>query len=58
MFEHISDAYCLRLLEYKRSGDHDNATLAEVEDRPVLTIDRCINRALEIELRKKQRGAL
>lgn len=67
-FEHISrpmtrvidkltDAYCIRLLETMRAHDFDVADLVEREDRPRLTIERCLQRAKEIELRKKLRGA-
>lgn len=66
-FEHISrpmtrvidkltDAYCLRLLAAMRKHDFDVADLVEREDRPRLTIERCLQRAREIELRKKLRG--
>lgn len=66
-FEHISrpmtrvidkmtDAYCLRLLATMRKHDFDVADLVEREDRPRLTIERCLQRAKEIELRKRMRG--
>ena len=67
-FEHISrpmtrvidkltDAYCIRLLKTMREHDFDVSDLVEREDRPRLTIERCLQRAKEIELRKKLRGA-
>ena len=66
-FEHISrpmarvidkltDSYCIRLLEAMRAHDFDVADLVEREGRPRLTIERCLQRAKEIELRKKLRG--
>lgn len=57
VLERITDAYCMRLLDIMRQHDFDAATMAEREDRPLLTIERCIQRAKEIELRKKIRGA-
>lgn len=54
----ITDAYCLRLLEAKRKHDFDARDLAEREERQLATIENCLQRAREIELRKKQRGAL
>lgn len=56
VLERITDAYCQRLLEAMRRHDFDAATMAEREGRPLLTIERCINRAREIELRKKMRA--
>lgn len=56
--ERVTDAYCLRLLDAKRKHDFDVGDLAEREERPVATIENCLQRAKEIELRKKQRGAL
>lgn len=54
----ITDAYCLRLLAVQRRHDFDARDLAEREERPLATIENCLQRAKEIELRKKQRGAL
>lgn len=56
VIERITDAYCVRLLEAMRRHDFDAATLAEREERPLQTIERCLQRAKEIELRKQQRG--
>lgn len=56
VLEQITDAYCLRLLGVMRQYDFDVGDLAEREERPVLTIERCIQRGKEIELRKKLRG--
>lgn len=54
--DRITDAYCLRLLEVQRRHDFDAGEMAEREERPISTIKRCLLRAREIELRKKQRG--
>lgn len=56
VIDKLSDAYCIRLLKTMRKHDFDVADLVEREDRPRLTIERCLQRAKEIELRKKLRG--
>lgn len=56
VIERITDAYCLRLLDVQRRHDFDAGDMAEREDKPISTIKRCLERAREIELRKKQRG--
>lgn len=56
VLEAISDAYCLRLLAVQRQHDFDVPELMEREERPRMTIERCLQRAKEIELRKKLRG--
>ena len=56
VIDKLSDAYCIRLLKAMRRHDFDVADLVEREDRPRLTIERCLQRAKEIELRKKLRG--
>lgn len=54
--DRITDAYCLRLLDVQRRHDFDAGEMAERENRPISTIKRCLERAREIELRKKRRG--
>lgn len=54
--ERITDAYCLRLLKAQRQHDFDAGDIAEREGRPLATIERCLLRAREIELRKEMRG--
>lgn len=56
VIDKLTDAYCVRLLATMREHDFDVADLVEREDRPRLTIERCLQRAKEIELRKKLRG--
>lgn len=56
VIDKLSDAYCIRLLAAMREHDFDVADLVEREGRPRLTIERCLQRAMEIELRKKLRG--
>lgn len=56
VIERITDAYCVRLLEAMRRHDFDAETLAEREERPLQTIERCLQRAKEIEMRKELRG--
>lgn len=56
VIDKLSYAYCIRLLAAMREHDFDVADLVEREGRPRLTIERCLQRAKEIELRKKLRG--
>jgi hypothetical protein len=46
----ITDEYCLHLLEVMRKHDFDEATLAEREVLPVMTIRLCIGRAKQLEM--------
>lgn len=59
VIDKLSDAYCIRLLAAMRKHDFDVADLVEREDRPRLTIERCLDRARKLERNAqiRKRGA-